>query len=69
MSSFPLGEQSEAEDEPRRFPSGSATNAILSPGSGVSQGVQTGADARLHRTRVGGVEVIDFPGCVGDTGA
>ena len=35
------GASSSLESSSTRFPSGSATNAILSPGSGVSRGVQT----------------------------
>ena len=36
-------------------------------GLGGSRGVHRAA-ARLHRTRVGGVELIDRPGCVGGAG-
>jgi hypothetical protein len=38
-------------------------------GLGCVAGRPNRAAARLHRTRVGGVEVIDCPGCVGHAGA
>jgi hypothetical protein len=38
-------------------------------GFAVSRGRPTRAAARLHRTRVGGVEVINCPGDVGNAGA